>query len=114
MTMAVEEDIKTINASLKEVGDQLKANAERAQKEIAAHQKMSEETRSKVDELLVKQGELQANLQAAEQVIAKLEAGGGSAARPRSMGEIVANSDEFQARAGALARGEKGSFSVGV
>lgn len=111
--MAVEEDIKTINASLKEVGDQLKANAERAQKEIAAHQKMSEETRAKVDELLVKQGELQANLQAAEQVIAKLEAGGGSAARPRSMGEIVAESDEFKARADALARG-KGSFTVGV
>jgi len=98
---------------LKEVGDQLKANAERAQKEIAAHQKMSEETRAKVDELLVKQGELQANLQAAEQVIAKLEAGGGSAARPRSMGEIVAESDEFKARADALARG-KGSFTVGV
>lgn len=108
--MALEEDIKTITASLKQVDDQLKAHAERAEKEIKAHAKMSEETRAKVDELLTAQGELRANLQAAEQTIAKLEQGGGHVARPKSAGELVTESDQYK----AFAASGRGSVKVGI
>lgn len=93
----MEEDIKTINASLKEVGDQLKAHAERAEKEIQANAKLSEETRESVDKLLATQGELQARLAAAEQLVAKLELGGGSVAASETAGHQFVNSDAFKA-----------------
>jgi HK97 family phage major capsid protein len=109
----IEAEYKQVQADLKKVGDDLKAYAEQAQADIKRHQSMSEETKAKVDELLVKQGELQANLQAVEQVIARLESGGGHSARPKTMGQIVTESDEFQARAATLAR-SKGSFTVPV
>ena len=105
-----EEDIKNINNSLKQVSDQLKAHAEQAQKEIKAHAKLSEETRAKVDELLTKQGELQANLQSAEQKLAKIESGSGSDAGPQSWGEQVADNEEYQ----AWAKRPGSRFSMGV
>lgn len=94
--MALEEDIKTINASLKQVSDQLKAQAEKAEKEIKAHAQLSEETKASVDKLLVEQGELKANLRAAEQVIAKLQNGGGGPERVKSLGEIVVEADAIK------------------
>ncbi len=94
--MSIEKDIETINASLKTVGDQLKTNAEAAEKEIKAHARLSEETKASVDKLLITQGELQARLQAAEQVVATIEQGGGRAAQPKSMGELVAESDQLR------------------
>jgi len=92
-----EEQIEQINASLKTVGDQLKAQAERAQKEIQAHQQMSAETRAKVDQLLTAQGELQARLANTEQVIAAVQNGGGTARAPQSMGEQLTESDGYKA-----------------
>ena len=56
-----------IETELKRIGDEVKSMADSAQKEIKANAQLSQETRAKVDELLTKQGELQANLQAAEQ-----------------------------------------------
>lgn len=103
-------EIKQINASLKEVGDQLKAYAEQADKDIKAHAKLSEETRANVDKLLTTQGELQARLATAEQMVAKLEQGGGDRARPKSMGEQFTESDGF---ANFAATGA-GKYSVGV
>ncbi|MGY4892375.1 UNVERIFIED_CONTAM: phage major capsid protein [Xanthomonas axonopodis] len=96
--MPVEKDIEHINASLKQVGDQLKAHAEHAQKDIQAHAKLSEETRANVDKLLTEQGALNARLQSAEQLVAKLEQGGlGGDIQPRSMGEQVIENDDFKA-----------------
>lgn len=107
--MSVERDIENINASLKQVGDQLKASAERADKEIKAHAKLSEETKASVDKLLTTQGELQARLQAAEQMVAKLESeGGGGHHQARSVGSVVAESSEYTGFRG------QGRFSVGV
>ncbi|SDS03221.1 phage major capsid protein, HK97 family [Halopseudomonas litoralis] len=109
----VEESIKAINASLKQVGDQLRAQAESSEKEIKAHSKMSEETKASVDKLLITQGELQARLQAAEQHMVKMEEGGGREA-PKSMGQSFVESEgmaEFAARA---AVGNKGSFTAPV
>lgn len=93
---AIEDDVKSINSSLKKVGDDLKAHAEAAQKEIKAHATLSEETKKSVDALLIKQGELQANLTAAQQAIVKLENGGGAPSAPKSIGEIVTESEAMK------------------
>jgi len=109
--VATEDDIKNINASLKQVSDQLKAQAETADKEIKAHTKLSEETKAKVDELLTKQGELQANLQNAEQKLAMLETSGlGGIEAPKSMGEQFIESEGFQ----SWAQRPSGSFGMDV
>jgi HK97 family phage major capsid protein len=64
---AIEASQKQTQADLKAVGDQIKTYAERTEKEIKASGEMQTETRAKVDELLLKQGELQARMQDAEQ-----------------------------------------------
>jgi len=106
--MPVEKDIESINASLKQVGDQLKAHAENAEKEIKAHAKLSEETRASVDKMLTVQGELQARLQTAEQMLAQVSNGGARAGKTKSAGEIVAESDEFK----SFNTNMKGNFTV--
>ena len=108
--MSLEKDIETINASLKHVGDQIKAQAEQAQKDIKAHTQLSQETRAKVDELLTKQGELQANLQAAEQKLAKIENGGIGLTAPQSLGQQFTENEEFK----AWAQRPGARFSMGI
>ena len=108
--MSLEKDIETINASLKQVGDQIKAQAEQAQKDIKAHAQLSQETRAKVDELLTKQGDLQAHLQAAEQKLAKLENGGSGIAAERTIGQQLTENEEFQ----AWAQRPGARFSMGI
>lgn len=102
----VEKQYKQVSADLKVVGDQLKAYAETA----AKNAQLSGETRAKVDELLTKQGELQARLATAEQMMAKLEQGGGDPSRPKSMGEQFTESEGFT----AFAQGGAGKHRVGV
>lgn len=92
----IEEQYKQVQANLKEVGDQLKAHAEQAQKDVARHQEMSAETRAKVDEMLTKQGELQARLQEAEQKLVNASTGRGQDERQQSAGELVASSEQMQ------------------
>lgn len=106
----VDQEYKQVQADLKSVGDQLKAFAEQSQNDIKNHAKMSEETKASVDKLLVTQGELSARLQAAEQLMVKLDTNGGQAAAPKSMGEQFIASEGFDAFA---ARG-KGSFTSGI
>lgn len=101
---------EAIKAELERISDDVKSMAEVAQKEIKAHAKLSEETRAKVDELLTQQGALQANLQSAEQKLAKLEQGGGEAERPQTMGEQVTSSEGFQ----TWAKRPAGSFAMDV
>lgn len=108
--MDLEEDIKNVNEQLVKVNDQLKKHAEQAQKDLRAHQDMSSESKAKVDELLMKQGELQADLRAAQQAIVKLENGGGTSAAPKSLGEIVAEAEQVK----AFNTGMQGSVSVKV
>lgn len=108
--MDLEEDIKNVNEQLVKVNDQLKKHAEQAQKDLRAHQEMSSESKAKVDELLMKQGELQADLRAAQQAIVKLENGGGTPAAPKSLGEIVAEAEQVK----AFNTGMQGSVSVKV
>ncbi|WP_313319582.1 phage major capsid protein [Stenotrophomonas sp.] len=90
----VEKQYKQVSADLKTVGDQLKSYAEVA----AKNSELSSETRAKVDEMFTKQGELQANLQAAEQKLAKIEANGaGGDVQHQTFGQQFVNGDEFQA-----------------
>lgn len=109
----VEQNISAINASLKQVGDQLRAQAESSEKEIKAHAKLSEETKASVDKLLITQGELQARLQAAEQHMVALEEGGGREA-PKSMGQAFVDAEGFEAFAARASGGGKGSFTAPV
>ncbi|MBB3806409.1 HK97 family phage major capsid protein [Xanthomonas arboricola] len=89
---------EAISAELKKISDQVKAQAETAEKEIKAHARLSEETRASVDKLLTEQGALQARLQSAEQLVAKMELGGyGGDIQPKSMGDQVVENEEFKA-----------------
>lgn len=110
----IDDDIKAITGSLKQVNDQLKANSEQAQKDIKAHAQMSEETKAKVDELLVQQGELQARLSAAEQLVVRLENGDAGRSMPKSMGESFLEAEGFAEFSARAAGGAKGSFSTNV
>jgi len=71
---------------------------------------LSAETRAKVDDLLTQNGELQARLANAEQVIAKVQNGAGAPARPQSMGEQLTESDRYQ----AFASNPHGTFRMPV
>lgn len=90
----IDDDIKQINASLTNLGGQLKAHAEAA----AKNSDLSAETRIKVDDLLLKQGELQANLQSAQQLLAKMEANGaGGDVQHQSLGQQFVHSERVKA-----------------
>ena len=107
--MAIEEEVKEVKTLLKDVNDKLKASAEDAQKQIKSHSEMSQETKASVDKLLVAQGELNARLGAAEQLMAKMDTQGqGRLELPKSMGQIVTESDAFVNFSG------KGTFTIPV
>lgn len=92
----LEREYKEVQANLKTVGDDLRRYAEASEKEIKAQAKLSEETKASVDKLLTTQGELNARLQAAEQMMVKLEQGGGAEA-PKSLGQMFVEDERFQA-----------------
>lgn len=114
MPTAIEQEYQQVQADLKKVGDDLRTYAEQSEKELKAHSKLSEETKASVDKFLVSQGELQARLQAAEQLMAKLEKGGGRIVAPESMGETFIAAEGYDAWAARAAGGAKGSFTVPV
>lgn len=103
-----------IKAELEKISDQIKSQAETADKEIKAHARLTDETRANVDKLLTEQGALQARLQSAEQLVAKLEQGGGQYAAPQSMGEQLASNEDFQAWAARAASGGGSKFNMDV
>ena len=98
-----------IQAALDKIRDQIKSQAEAAEKEIKAHAKLSEETRANVDKLLTQQGELQARLATAEQMLAKSQNGDGHPC-VQSLGSMVTESDDFK----AFAANPKGDFRISV
>jgi len=107
---SVEAEYKKVQADLKEIGDKIKGYAEQAEKEIKAHAKLSEETRASVDKLLTQQGEQQARLASAEQLLAKLQHGGGDPVGPQSMGEQLTENEDFK----AFASNPRGTFRAPV
>lgn len=116
-TTSLETEYKQVQADLKDVGDKLKTYAETAQKEIKANAQMSQETKASVDKLLVEQGELRANLKAAEQILAKLQHGGGSDGTPQSIGARVVAAEaikNFNVNGPASASVQVGSVKAAV
>lgn len=85
-----------LNASLKSIGDQIKSQAETSNKEIARHGEMNAETRAKVDELLMKQGELQARVLEAEQKLVNANRDTQRPEAPKSAGELVVASEQME------------------
>ncbi|MCG3743090.1 phage major capsid protein [Vibrio cincinnatiensis] len=89
MPAPLEQQVETLQISLNQIGVAVKAQAEAANKEVARLGEMSAQTRASVDEILTKQGELQARLQEAEQKM--LNAGKENGEEEfRSAGNIVA------------------------
>lgn len=87
-----------IKAALDKISGQVKEQGEKALAEAAKGVQMSTANKEKVDEMLVKQGELQANLQHAEQVLAKLQASGtGGDAHHQSLGEQFVGTEQWKA-----------------
>lgn len=98
MAMAGTLDPESVKTELKRIGDEVKSFAEKSMAEVKSAGKMSEETKAKVDEMLTKQGELQANLLHTQQALAKLEANGaGGDVQHQSLGAQFVNTDEFKA-----------------
>lgn len=91
--MNLEQDIQTIQNSLKEVSEQLKEHAVKASRNA----ELGTWAKEKVDELLIKQGELQAQLTHAQQVLAKLETRGQEGGHPQSLGEQFVNNEAVRA-----------------
>lgn len=87
-----------IKAALDKISNQVKEAGEKAMAEASKGVQMSTANKEKVDEMLVKQGELQANLKAAEQALAQLQASGnGSNAPHQSLGQRFVESEDVKA-----------------
>lgn len=69
--IAFDMDPTEIKAELKKIGDQVKEHGEKALAEAKKHGDMAAEMKPRVDELLIKQGELQARLLDVEQKAAR-------------------------------------------
>lgn len=90
-----------VKAALDKISAQVKESAEKALAEAAKGIKMSESNKEQVDELLLKQGELQATLQHTQQAMAKLEANAGAGAgKHETYGDQFVNGEDFKAFAG--------------
>lgn len=109
--MEFEAQVKEINNSIKEVGDQIKAHAEKVNKDLANGRAVTEETRASVDKLLNDHGALQARLQAAEQMIARAERG--EDVGPESLGDKFVAQEGFESFARS-AQTQKMSMSMDI
>ncbi|BAM29080.1 major head protein [Xanthomonas phage CP1] len=102
-------DINAINSTLANISDSLKAHADRAVKD----QELNASVRAKVDELLMAQGALQADLKAAQQRIAEVEGNGaGGDVQHISIGQQFVNSDSFKAM--AESGGQRGRAEINI
>lgn len=88
-------DPEPIMRELKRIGDEVKAAGELALKEAKKAGELSAETKGKVDELLVKQGELQARLQEVEQKADRR--GSQDDAQAKSIGAQFTDSEGYKA-----------------
>lgn len=108
--MAIE-NAEEITLELKKISDQVKEQGEKALAEAKKAGDMTKETKTTVDELLVKQGELQARLTEVEQKAAR-RGTGGDESQYKSVGEQLIESEEFKKY--AEDRNYKRSFSFPV
>lgn len=83
-----------VKAALDKISDQVKEQGEKALSEAKKSGDMSAETKTKVDELLVKQGELQARVLEAEQKLARR--GSQEVQAGKTTGQQMTESQEFK------------------
>lgn len=88
-------DPEPIMRELKRIGDEVKSVGEKALQEAKKAGDLSAETKTKADELLVKQGELQARLAEVEQK--QDRRGGDEEAEIKSIGHSLIESDAYKA-----------------
>ena len=92
-------DPTEIKKALDKISDQVKEQAEKTLAEASKGIKLSEDNKKQVDELLIKQGELQAALREVEKKLADGTQGGpgGQPKREKTVGEQVLESPEWKA-----------------
>lgn len=94
-------NVTEIKAALDKISGQVREQGEKALAEAAKGIQMSTGNKEKIDEMLIKQGELQASLQTTQQELAKVQSeGSGGDAQTQSLGQQFINSDDFKAFAG--------------
>lgn len=106
--MSDENDIKTLAADLKKAADEVKKTAETTNIELKNLGKVTDETKLKADEALVKHNEISARLTEIEQ---KMVARPGGEERRKTVGEMVVEHDDVKA---FIKSGGKGRVSIPV
>jgi HK97 family phage major capsid protein len=104
-------DPEHIKAELKRIGDNVKEVGEKALKEAGDAGKLSNETKQKCDEMLLKQGELQAQLNDVMQKMAR-RGGGDGADRVKSIGEQVIEAEGIKEFVESGSKNRRFSVSV--
>jgi HK97 family phage major capsid protein len=92
-----EAEMKALREALVQATSDLRMHAEAFNKERTRIGAVTDETKAKADELIAKHSEVTARLQAAEQLIAKLDTVGGSRRVAVSAGRLVTASEALQA-----------------
>lgn len=107
------EQIKITNSNLKEVGDGLKKYAEGLQAEMQKNDSRQEETKKHVDETLLLQTQMKAQLDAAMQEIAAIPRQQVND-KPQTLGQRILGTDEAKAKIAALVgrTSSKANFSI--
>jgi HK97 family phage major capsid protein len=103
-TPNLEKILNDISAELPKLNYKIKQQAEQAAVEIKNLGKVQDETKIKADELLTKQGELDARLNAAEQKLARR--GGEGSGAVKSLGQTIADNEDVKAFANAAGKGK--------
>jgi len=87
-----------IKAALDKISNQVREAGEKALAEAAKGIQMSSGNKEKIDEMLIKQGELQASLQTTQQELAKVQANAtGGDAHPQSLGRQFVEDEKVKA-----------------
>lgn len=101
---------EAIKAELEQIGKDVKAIAQQALDQATSAAGVSAETKAEADKLLTTQAEILGRVQSAEQILARIEQGNGSREDVKSLGELIAASEQAKAFNPQM----RGSFSVTV
>lgn len=107
--MSEAQEMETLVKDLKQAADDVKKVAETTQTEVKNLGKVTEETKQKADEALVKHNEISERLSVIEQKMTQPD--GRDDERQKSAGQMVAESDELKS---FIAGGGKGRISIAV
>ncbi|WP_303713853.1 hypothetical protein [Brevundimonas naejangsanensis] len=107
--MSEAQEMETLVKDLKQAADDVKKVAETTQTEVKNLGKVTDETKQKADEALVKHNEISERLSVIEQKMTQPD--GRDDERQKSAGQMVAESEELKS---FIAGGGKGRISIAV